>query len=167
MKTSCLIPILTISLFFISHSCDAKRAYMWSDEHGIPHISDQPPPHGVDAVSFSAERDSLEDKSAVPERKQEEDAPSQKSIPEKNGSKPAASGPKGASAGELRKLPPNRDLSTLTRTERMELMILEAEKERAERLYKSASGEGEQNHWKKEIDKMKARERTILGVPVR
>lgn len=158
MKTICLIPILTISLFFISYSCDAKRAYMWSDEHGIPHISDQPPPDGVDAVSFSAERDSQEDKSSVPEKKQKEDVPSQKSNPEKNLS---------TSAEEVRKPPPYRDLSTLTRTERMELMILEAEKERAEGLYKRASSEEEQNHWKKEVDKMKTREKNILGLPAR
>ena len=57
MRISCLIPILAVSFVLVFCSCYAKRAYMWTDELGIPHISDQPPPKGVDAQSFSTERD--------------------------------------------------------------------------------------------------------------
>jgi len=153
IKTSCLIALLAISLFFVSCSCDAKRAYMWTDEKGIPHISDQPPPQGVNAMSFSAERDSLEDESAVPEGQQKEEGQSQKSNSKKNSAKSVVSGPAGNTAADLQKTPQYRDPSTLTRTERIELTVLETSKERAERLYKGSSSEEERVHWKTELPK--------------
>jgi hypothetical protein len=140
---------------------------MWTDEKGIPHISDQPPPQGVAATSFSAEKDSLADDSAVPERQQKEEEPSQESISKKSNAKPVDSGMPGNSAAELRKTSQYRDPSTLTRTERIELTVLEVSKERAERLYKSSSSEEERIHWKAELDQMKERERKILEVPPR
>jgi hypothetical protein len=140
---------------------------MWTDEKGIPHISDQPPPQGVDATSFSAERDSLEDGSAVPEGQQKEEGQSQKSNSKKNSAKSVDSGPAGNTAADFKKTPQYRDPSTLTRTERIELTVLETSKDRAERLYKSSSSEEERIHWKTELDQMKAQERKILEVPAR
>jgi hypothetical protein len=167
MKSSCLIPILALSLFFISGSCDAKRAYMWTDEKGIPHISDQPPPQGVDAMSFSAERDSLQDESAVSEGLQKEEGPLQESSSKKNSAKSVDSRPAGNTAADFQKTPQYRDPSTLTRTERIELTVLETSKDRVERLYKSSSSEEERIHWKTELEQMKAQQRKILEVPAR
>jgi hypothetical protein len=166
MRASCLIPVLTVSCFLVVCSCYAKRAYMWTDEKGIPHISDQAPPQGVDAQSFSVERDSVEGEGGVAgERRKPEGQPLGSASKRDNDAKPVGPKPAGNTGTDLPKTTKYRDPSTLTRTERIRLTILTTSKERAEQLYQGASSEEERVQWKTELDNIKAEEKGILEVP--
>jgi hypothetical protein len=165
MKISCLIPALVVSLFLVICSCYAGRAYMWTDENGIPHISDRPPPQGVDAKTFSGERDYLQNESAVPEGQQKPGGESPGSISKKNDAKPVDSNTISNTGRDLQKGPRYKDQSMLTREEWIRLSILKSSEERAERFYSSSSDEEDRRHWKVELDKIKAEQKKILEVP--
>jgi hypothetical protein len=168
MKTSCLIPILAISFCLAAGSCCAKRAYMWTDENGIPHISDQEPPQGVAARSFTTERDYPEDARAVPEEQQKLEGESPGSILTKKKDAKAVDPKAASNAGaDLQKGPKNRDQATLTREEWIRLSILKTSEERAERFYNGASSEEDRRQWKAELEKIKAEQKKILEVPGR
>jgi hypothetical protein len=156
--------VLFISILLITAPCHAKNIYMWTDEHGIPHISDQAPPKGVAAKVLPGERD-------APQAWVEETTVQEKAVPQpldlglRRKDQPEQSDPgRTANAGaDHRKAPQARDRETLSSDEKMRLLVLEAGKERARQLLEAASGEDERLHWKNEIEKFKAGEQVILA----
>ena len=162
VKALGILTVLAVWFFVVMSPCPAKRAYMWTDRNGVSHISDQPPPQGVDAKSFSTEREHPGDEKGAPEEAQS----SGSTVKNEKNAKPIDSNPANNTGVDSTKAK-YRDPSTFTRTENMELLILKTSRERAERLRNSASSEEERTHWNTVLDRMKADEKKILEVPGR
>lgn len=163
MRISPVALVLSISVFFITAPCHAKSIYMWTDEHGIPHISDQAPPKGVPAKVLPGERDTPQ--AWASENTVQEKAVSQPlDVGLRRKGQPEQTDPgQTANAGpDHRKAPETRDRETLSSDEKMRLLVLEAGKERARQLLEAASGEDERLHWKNEMEKFKAEAQLIL-----
>jgi hypothetical protein len=167
VKALGILTVLTVWFFVVLSPCPAKRAYMWTDRNGVSHISDQPPPQGVDAKSFSTEREHPGEEKGAPEEAQKPEGQSSGStVKNEKNAKPIDSNPANNTGADSTKAK-YRDPSTFTRTENMELLILKTSRERAERLHNSASSEEERTHWNAVLDRMKADEKKILEVPGR
>jgi hypothetical protein len=168
MRIFCLIQVLAVSFFLILTPCHAKRAYMWTDEQGVAHISDQAPPKGVEATGFSTERDHPE--ADAGEAEYQEQAGSQ---PIEAGSRNKdQTGQKSDSnqadntRQDAQKAPKSkyRDEASLSKDEKIRLLVLETSKEHASKLYNTASSDDERRRWKAELDKIHAEEKSILEV---
>jgi hypothetical protein len=167
MKIFCLVQTLVILLLLILSPCHAKRAYMWTDEQGVAHISDQTPPKDVEATSFSTEKD-------YPEATAREAEYQQQAAPQpmgfgskkKDRSGQSDSSPADNTRQEVQKAPKPqyRDQASLSNDERIRLLVLEASKEHADKLYSTSSSEDERRRWKAELDKIQAEKKKILEV---
>jgi hypothetical protein len=167
MKIFWLLQALAISLLLTLSPCQAKRAYMWTDEQGVAHISDQAPPKGVEATSFSTEKD-------YPEAVAREAEDQQPAAPQPMGSsskKKDRSGQSDSSPADSTRQavqeapkPKYRDPASLTTDEKLRLLVLEASKDHAAKLYSTSSSEDERRQWKAELDKIQAEEKRILEV---
>jgi hypothetical protein len=167
LKTFCIIQALALSLSFILVPCHAKRAYIWTDEQGVAHITDQAPPKGVEATSFSMERDYPEVDAGVAEAQGEAgsqlmESNSRKKDPnpqnDSNQSDSTHQGPEKAPKSKY------RDEASLSRDDKIQLLLLQASKERASKLYDTASSDDERRRWKAELDKIQVEENKILEV---
>ena len=142
MKIFCLVQALAISLFLSVSPCHANRVYMWTDEQGVAHISDQAPPKDVDAASFPTERDYPEaDAGEAEDQQQAAPQPMEASSKKKDQSGQSDSGSAGNARQEVQKAPKSkyRDEASLSRDEKIRLLVLEASKEHAGKLYNTAS----------------------------
>jgi len=167
MKIFCLVQALAISLFLSVSPCHANRVYMWTDEKGVAHISDQAPPKDVEATSFSTEKDYPE--AAAREAEDQQQAapkPMGSESKKKDRSGQSDSNPADNTRQEVQKAPKPqyRDQASLSNDERIRLLVLEASKEHANKLYSTSSSEDERRRWKAELDKIQAEEKKILEV---
>jgi hypothetical protein len=167
LRPFCIILALPLLLPLIFAPCHAKRAYMWTDEQGVAHITDQAPPKGVEARSFSMERDNPKVDAGVAEAQGEaasqlmESKSREKDPNPQNDSNQSGSTHQGPEEGPQ---PKYRDEASLSRDDKMQLLLLEASKEHASKLYNTASSDDERRRWKAELDKIQVEENKILEV---
>jgi len=119
---------------------------MWTDEQGVAHISDQSPPKGVEAKSFSMERGYSEvdvGKAEAHEQAGSQPMESTSMKKDQNGhsdstqSDSSRQGPPKAHKLEY------RDEASLSSDDKLRLLLLEASREHANKLYDTASSEDE------------------------
>jgi hypothetical protein len=170
MKIFFFVQALAISLLLTLSLCHAGRAFMWTDEQGVAHISDQAPPKGVEATSFSTDTDhpeaaagEAEDKQQVPSQRIGSGSDSTKNDRSGKGNPPS---PADNTRQEVQKAPKPkyRDEASLSRDEKVRLLFLDASKQHATKLYGTSSSEDERRRWKAELDKIQAEEKKILEV---
>ena len=168
MRPFSIIQALAFSLLLLVLTpCHAKRAYMWTDEQGVAHISDQAPPKGVEARSFSMDRDNRRVDAGAAEAQAEVDSQLVESKPGEKDPKPQNDSNQSDSTvqgPDKAPQPKYRDEASLSRDDKIQLLLLDASKEHASKLYDTASSDDERRRWKAELDKIQSEENKILEV---
>jgi hypothetical protein len=163
MKISCLLTVLALLFALSTSPGHAKRAYMWTDEKGVHHISDQPPPKGVDTTSFSADREYPEVEASGSEPGQTGDLQNKEPGPKKTDeTRNTVTSPSTTSEPDSKKAPKYRDVANLTREEQARIVVLKASEERTKQYYERASSEEDRRRWKAELDRIEAEAKKIL-----
>jgi hypothetical protein len=166
MRISLLVQALAVSFLFNLSPCLGDRVYLWTDEQGVAHISDQAPPRDVDAKSLSIERVHPEIGPGGAKDQQAASQPMESDSKTKGQFGLSDSTPADNVRKEVQQAPKPkyRDEASLSRDEKIQLLLLEADKEHASKLHSTSSSEEERRRWKAELDKIRAEEKRILEV---
>jgi hypothetical protein len=162
-----LIQALAVFFSLIISPCHAKRAYMWTDEQGVAHISDQGPPKGVEAASFPTERGYPEVHTGEAEAQEQAGAhPMESGSRKKDQRGQSDAAQTDNTHQDSQKVPRSKykDEASLSKDEKIRLLLLDASKDHANKLYNTASSEDERRRWKAELDRIQKEEKQILEV---
>jgi hypothetical protein len=163
VKIPCLILALLISFSLSFPPCQAKRAYMWTDEKGVHHISDQPPPKDIHATSFSTDRASPKENAGVSETRQPANLPQEETaLTTTDHAKKTDSSSSGTANPASQEPPTYRNMADLSREEQARVVVLKAREDRTKQYYEQASSEEERRRWKEELDSIEAEAKNIL-----